>query len=99
MLPSLNMLGFASSRYRDDSVLSGHVEWRYKFHPRWTLMTAYEAGSVGEDFEDIFDTDWVNSLGAGIRWQVFADRNIHIGLDYGVSEDDEALYIQVGERF
>ena len=37
-LPKLKMRGFASGRYQDNAVLSGHAEWRHKFHPRWGFL-------------------------------------------------------------
>ena len=37
--------------------------------------------------------------GAGLRWQVLRDKSMHLELDAAVSNDDQAIYIQIGEYF
>jgi len=99
MLPSLDFRGVATGRYSDDAVVSGHVEWRHKFLPRWGYILSYEAGFTNSSLGGIFDGRYVYSLGTGLRWQVLKDYKIHIGLDFGINADDHAICVQVGERF
>lgn len=99
MLPTLNMRGFATGRYRDDAAVSGHLEWRHKFQPRWGYVIFTELGSTGSSVGNAFDNKPVKTLGAGIRWQAVASKKLNLGADFAFSDDDRALHIQVGERY
>ena len=95
--PSLNMRGFVTTKYQDEAAASAHIEWRYKFATRWGSMVSYEAGSVGSGLGNL-DT-LIHSVGAGIRWKIQKDNNLNLGVDVGVSKDDSAFYIVIGEKF
>ncbi len=99
LLPSLKLRGFAAGRYKDKSTLSGHVEWRRKFHPRWGFILFSEAGSVADSVGNISDAKTIASYGGGIRWQVTDDKKLNMGIDVGYSDGENAVYIQVGEKF
>lgn len=99
LLPSLNLRGFAAGVYKDNSSISGHIEWRRKFLPRWGLMLFYEAGSVADSVDSLFQSETISSFGGGIRWQVSEDKKLNLGIDVGYSDGDNAIYIQVGEKF
>ena len=79
--------------------MSGHVEWRRKFRPRWGFILFYEAGSVASEIDELLNADSISSVGAGIRWQVSDDKKLNLGVDLGFSEDDNAVYVQIGEKF
>lgn len=99
LLPRLNMRGFSSNLYQDEAVASGHLEWREKFTERWGYMLSLEAGAVGSTLSSLDEDNHIVSVGAGLRWQVDAEKKLHLGLDIGVSEEDTATYIHVGEAF
>lgn len=98
-LPYLDMRGFARDRYRDQHTLSVHAEARHKFRPRWGAIVFVESGWFGEDFDDLFSNRTIISYGGGIRWQVTKGQKMNLGLDVAFSEDDSAVYIQIGEQF
>jgi len=98
LLPSLKMRGFANGLYKDDVSLSGHGEWRYKFKPRWGTILFYEIGSTAATTNDLLETT-ISSYGAGLRWQVTKDKKLNLGIDVGFSDDNSAIYVQVGEKF
>ena len=99
LLPTLRLRGFPAGRYKDNSMLSGHVEWRHKPVPRWGYILFIEAGSVADTIDNILQTDIVTAYGGGIRWQVTADKLLNLGVDVGFSDNDYAIYVNVGERF
>jgi outer membrane protein assembly factor BamA len=99
MLPTLNMRGFATGRYQDKAAVSGHLEWRHKFRPRWGYVVFTEFGSTGSSVGNAFNKKPVKTIGAGIRWQAVASKSLNLGIDFAFSDDDQALHIQVGERF
>lgn len=99
LLPSLRLRGFPAGQYKDNSSLSGHVEWRRKIHPRWGFILFYEAGNITESMNRILQADTVKAYGCGIRWQVTENKLLNLGIDIGFSKDDYAVYVQVGEKF
>jgi len=98
-LPTLHMGGFSRDRYRDQHTISIHAEGRYKFRPRWGVIGFYEVGWLNDDFSQLLSGRRISSYGAGLRWQVTAEKKMNLGLDAAISTDDKAFYIQVGERF
>lgn len=99
LLPALKLRGFPVGRYRDKSSFSAHTEWRRKFHPRWGFILFYEFGSVAANVSELLQEDMITAVGGGIRWQVTEDKKMNLGIDVGYSEDDSAVYLQVGEKF
>ena len=98
-LPVLHMSGFSRDRYRDQHTISFHAEGRYKFKPRWGVIGFYEFGWFNDDFSQLFTGRRITSYGAGLRWQVAEQQQMHLGIDAAFSTDDNAIYIQIGERF
>jgi len=98
LLPNLKMRGFANGLYRDENMMSLHTELRHKFTSRWGVIFSLEAGSTAAAVSDLFSTT-IYSYGAGVRWQVTADKKLNLGVDVGYSDDNRAVYVQVGERF
>lgn len=99
LLPHLSMRGFPANRYMDDAAASLHLEWRQKFSARWGYILSLEAGAVGDSITSLDTDDTITSIGAGLRWQVQAEKKLNLGLDVGVTDDDYAIYIRVGEAF
>ncbi|MFW2372423.1 MAG: BamA/TamA family outer membrane protein [Gammaproteobacteria bacterium] len=99
LLPHLNLRGFPTGRYKDNSSISGHVEWRRKFHPRWGFIVFYEAGTIADTVNTLFEFETITSYGGGLRWQVSKDNKLHLGIDVGYSDGESAVYVQVGEKF
>jgi hypothetical protein len=98
-LPTLDMRGFSRDRYRDKVTLSLASEWRHKFSPRWGMAAYVEAGRVAPAVAKLHSARTITTCGGGVRWQVSADRDLNVGLDYAVSSDDKAVFLQIGERF
>lgn len=98
-LPTLDMRGFSRDRYRDNYTASLTAEGRWKFSPRWGLVAFAEAGRFAPTMDTLSDGRTIGSVGGGLRWQVTADRDMNIGLDFAISSDDRAVFIQIGERF
>ena len=98
LLPGLNMRGFSMNKYKAEAAASAHLEWRYKFKPRWGVMTSFEMGAVGQDLGQLNDSGVISSFGIGLRWQVQKSQKLNLGIDLGISEDDQALYIVIGEK-
>ena len=98
-LPILQMSGFSRDRYRDQHTISFHAEGRYKFRPRWGVVGFYEFGWFNDDFNELLTGRRITSYGGGVRWQVTEQKQMHLGVDVAFSTDDNAVYVQIGERF
>lgn len=98
-LPTLDMRGFSRDRYRDNRTVSLTAEWRQKLLPRWGYAAYAEAGRFAESVQALKDNRTITTVGAGIRWQATSDRDLNVGVDFAVSSDDRAVFIQIGERF
>ena len=99
LLPTLRLRGFPAGRYTDNSLLSGHAEWRHKPVSRWGYVIFFEAGSVADTVDNILESEIIAAYGGGVRWQVIEDKLLNLGLDIGFSNNDYAIYINIGERF
>jgi hypothetical protein len=98
-LPTLDMRGFSRDRYRDNATMSLTAEWRHKFSQRWGMIAFAETGRVASSLDKLSEGRAINSYGGGVRWQVTADRELNVGLDFAFSTDDRAVFIQIGEKF
>jgi hypothetical protein len=63
------------------------------------MIAFAETGRVASSLGKLSEGRAINSVGAGVRWQATADRDMNVGLDFAVSTDDRALFIQIGEKF
>ncbi|MCK4674716.1 MAG: hypothetical protein KAT61_02290, partial [Gammaproteobacteria bacterium] len=59
----------------------------------------FEAGSVANTLNNIMHSETITAYGGGVRWQVTEDKLLNLGLDAGISDNDYAIYINIGERF
>lgn len=99
LMSTLKMRGFAAGRYLDNSSAELHAEWRYKFLPRWGVVTFAEAGKIADSLSTLSGNSTVKCYGAGLRWQAIESKQMHLGIDFAFSDDDDAVYLRVGEAF
>jgi len=99
MLSTLQMRGFATGRYLDNTSASLHAEWRYKFAERWGVNVFAESGKIGDSLDHLINSNAVDSFGLGLRWQPIASKKLNLGVDVAQSSDDSAVYLRVGEAF
>lgn len=99
LLSNLSMRGFALGKYKDNSSLSGHIEWRHKFSRRWGAVLFGEVGSTADEINKLIHSETISAYGGGVRWKVVEDKELHLSLDAGFSGGDSAVYIRVGEQF
>jgi len=98
-LPSMDVAGVSSDRYRDNRVVSTSVELRYVLASRWGLMAFVDAGRAAATASALRDAQTIVSYGGAVRWQPSAARRLYLGLNVAFSTDASAVYIQVGETF
>ena len=99
LLSQLDLRGFPAGRYLDNSSVSAHAEWRYKFFSRWGMVAFVESGRVAASLSRLERARAVTSYGLGLRWQAIASKSLHLGIDIAYSDDDNAIHLRVGESF
>ena len=98
-LPSMDLPGVSSDRYRDYRVISTSAELRYVLAPRWGLLAFVDAGRAAATTSELGGAKTIVSYGGAIRWQPSAVRRLYLGLNVAFSTDANAVFIQVGETF
>jgi hemolysin activation/secretion protein len=99
LLSDLGMRGFPRGKYLDDTSASVHLEWRNKFRARWGAVAFVEYGEIGSSFETLSDGQSVTSYGVGLRWQAIESKLLNLGVDFAFSDDEDAIYLRIGESF
>ena len=55
--------------------------------------------SAVEKFSDIFSSELLPGVGAGLRYRMIPSMKINIGVDGGIGKDDRSLTFRIGESF
>lgn len=98
-IPYVKLRGIPALRYQGDRVLTGEIEARYNFTPRWSMIGFTGAGKVNSD-DPIIDTEQgIYSYGLGVRYKIFDAQNVWVGLDIAKGTEDVNWYIQVGQAW
>ncbi len=91
--------GYFRGRFIDNNLYVLQGEYRYKFHPKWTLAGFALVGEVAELPGEFLD-DLKPSVGGGIRYKLVKDQNTVLRLDIGVGKDgNNGFYFGVNEAF
>jgi hypothetical protein len=97
MSPFVKLRGIPAMRYQGDYTLTSEAELRWDFHPRWSAVAFGGAGWTANDsVSNIGSSDTYPAGGIGFRYLVARLFNIRAGIDYGVSEVGEGVYITMG---
>jgi outer membrane protein assembly factor BamA len=91
------MRGYYSGQYRDNTQLSGQIEFRHQLTQRHGMVAWIGGGNVGDSFNALFDSKWLPTYGVGYRF-AFKPR-VNVRLDYGLGKNSQAIYFQINEAF
>ena len=97
--PYVSLRGIPALRYQGDRVVTGEIEGRYNFSPKWSMIGFAGSGKVSSDLP-IFDTEQnIYAFGFGVRYRIFEVQNIWVGIDIAKGPEDYNWYIQVGQAW
>jgi len=97
--PYVSLRGIPALRYQGDRVVTGEIEGRYNFSPKWSLIGFAGSGKVSSDLP-LFDTGQnIYAFGLGARYRIFEVQNIWVGIDIAKGPEDYNWYIQVGQAW
>jgi hypothetical protein len=95
----VDLRGFAATDYLGNSSAIGQVEARWRMSERWGVVGFAGGGYVDTSFSQVDLHDIIPSYGIGLRFMVLKSKRINIRLDYGRSNDSDAIILSVGEAF
>ena len=88
MVPYVPLRGIPALRYQADTAGAVEIEGRYDINPRWAAVAFTGAGLIDWDSgEEDADED-IYTYGAGIRFQLFTEQNVWVGLDIARGPED-----------
>ena len=98
-----NLRGYPGGKYRGKNMVALQAEYRKIFYKRWGAVGFAGTGSVWgneENGEEVFERQWLPSIGAGLRYMVSLEKRINLRLDYAFGVDgNQGLYFGIMEAF
>ncbi|WP_244950653.1 glyceraldehyde-3-phosphate dehydrogenase [Vibrio superstes] len=94
--PDIQLRGIARNRYQGSATASIESQLTYNITNRWSASVFGGLGSAVEETSELFSDDNHYAYGMGFRYLIARRYGMHVGIDIAKSEEDNALYFQVG---
>ncbi len=94
--PDIELRGIARNRYQGTSTASIESQVTYSFTNRWSSSVFAGLGSATDSTNELFSEGNHYAYGVGFRYLIARRYGLKVGIDIAKSEEDNALYIQVG---
>ncbi|WED28904.1 BamA/TamA family outer membrane protein [Vibrio sp. DW001] len=94
--PDIEMRGIARNRYQGNYTASIESQVMWQITSRWATSVFGGLGSATQSAGQLFDTENYYSYGTGIRYTIARRYGLRSGIDIAFSEEDTAIYFQVG---
>ncbi len=89
----IQLRGFAAFDYLGQESASGQVELRWRAWKRLGFAAFGGAGWAGDTLSTLGGEETTPSYGAGIRYEVLPAKRLNMRLDFGWSENSNAIYL------
>ncbi|MDM9631210.1 BamA/TamA family outer membrane protein [Robiginitalea aurantiaca] len=91
--------GYFQGRFIDDQMYVLTAEYRWRFHPRWSLAAFGLMGEVSGINQEFFNNPKF-STGGGVRFKILKKQNTLVRLDVGIGEaGNSGFYFGVNQAF
>jgi hemolysin activation/secretion protein len=80
--------GYSEGAYRGDHLLAAQGEYRWNFYGKWGAVGFLGLATVFESLNEGNDDKLLPGVGAGLRYTVFPDNHMNVGLDIATGTDD-----------
>ncbi len=97
--PDIDMRGIARNRYQGEVTATIESQLTWQFTSRWSTSIFGGVGSATDTETPLFSQDTHYAYGAGFRYLIARRYGMRAGIDVAKSEEDNALYFQVGTGF
>ena len=94
--PDIELRGIARNRYQGEHTVAAEVQVSKQWTPRWSTAVFTGIGYAGDSDKDMFDQSSHTAYGVGFRYLIARRYGLISGIDIAFSEEDTALYFQVG---
>ncbi|WP_394251861.1 glyceraldehyde-3-phosphate dehydrogenase [Vibrio profundi] len=96
VFPDIELRGIARNRYQGDETLSVESQVTWQWAPRWSTNVFGGVGYAASEEDSLFSQDERYSYGFGFRYLIARRYGLKSGIDFAFSEEDSAVYFQVG---
>lgn len=96
------MRGYYLGRYRDKTLLTTQLEYRFlpfPFSRRWGAAAFISTGGVSPSPREINLGDWKVAGGAGVRFMIFPSKDVFTRIDVAFTQEGIGYYFFIGEAF
>jgi hypothetical protein len=97
--PFIDMRGIPAARYQGMVDLLAEGEIRWDVVKRWSLMLFGGTGSAFDDWDQLSNTKWNGSFGAGFRYLLARTFKLRVGVDVARGPDTWAYYLVFGSNW
>jgi len=95
----VDLRGYVGGRFRDETMATLQVEYRWRFAKKWGVVAFAGAGEVAQTWSDFSLDDLLPSAGVGLRFKISDTTGLNLSVDYAVGDDSDAWYFYVGGSF
>jgi hypothetical protein len=97
---SADLRGYETGRYRDRASWAVQGELRRQFSQRWGGVAFVGIGGIAPSAGDLVDqSNLLPAGGVGIRYRPFKTNDVQLRVDFAVGENDQGIYVGIGEAF
>ncbi|MEX3019189.1 BamA/TamA family outer membrane protein [Kluyvera sp. STS39-E] len=93
--PYIQLRGISRYRYQGDVVSTVQTQLAWQITPRWILQGFIGAGSAEDSASDLYKQAEV-AWGSGFRYLIAREYGLHTGIDVAFSDNEQAVYFNVG---
>lgn len=94
-----NLRGYSNGRHRADKLLMMEAEWRWNFWRRWGAVAFAGLAWSADELDEMSLGETLPASGLGLRFRLIETFKINARVDYAWGQNDQALYISVGEAY
>ncbi|MDD7805554.1 MAG: BamA/TamA family outer membrane protein [Endozoicomonas sp. (ex Botrylloides leachii)] len=94
--PDIHMRGIPRNRYQGSASSAVQAQINYNITPRWLIDTFGGIGSAAKKTGDLYSHNDHSAYGIGFRYLIARRYGINMGVDVAKSDDDQAIYLNLG---
>ena len=91
--------GYYFGRFRDNHFNALTAEYRFPIVTRFKGAVFAHSGNIANTLPEVLSSSLKNAVGAGLRFQVTKKSNLHLRIDYAITDEGGGFYFTFGEAF
>lgn len=94
-----DLRGYTQGKYRGKQIYAIQAELRQHLYKKFGMVAFLGAGTATNEFSEIGHSEFLPSVGVGVRYRMIEKEKINVGIDVGAGKDDWSLSFRIGETF